>query len=56
MMLMVLSMAPLHSLGQDDHNEVQHYIFADVTPLAMPLVSGVADGIVNGTIAVLRSR
>ena len=33
-MLMVSLMAPLHSLSQDDWNEVQ-YVFGDVTPLVL---------------------
>ena len=52
----VLLMAPLHSLGPDDQNEVQHYFFGHVTQLAPASPGHDADGIVNGTITFLMSR
>ena len=55
-MQMVLLMTPLHSLGQDDQNKVQHDFFGQVTPLAPVSVSHGANGIVQGIITFLRSR
>ena len=55
-MPMVLSMAPLHSLGQHDQNEVQHDLFVHVMPLTLDLTSSDADGVMNGFITFLRSR
>ena len=54
MMLMASPMLRLHSLGQDDQYEVQHYFCGHATPLA--LVSHDAYGVMNGTIAFLRLR
>ena len=48
---MVPSMAQLHSLGQDDQNEVQNYFFGYVTSLAQVSSSYNADSAINGTIA-----
>ena len=47
LMVMVLSVAPLHSLGQDIWNEVQYVISYHVMPLAV--VSHNTNGIINGT-------
>ena len=52
-MSMAPSMVPLHFLGQDDQNEVQHDIIGHLMPLV--LASHDADGIINGTIALLKS-
>ena len=49
-------MAPLHSLGQDDQNEVQHNIFGHVIPFGPALASCHPYSIVHGTIPFLRSR
>ena len=38
MMLTVCSMAPAHSLGQDEGNEIQHDYSGHVTPLVLALV------------------
>ena len=51
-----MPIAPLHSLGQDNQNEVQHDIFGHVMPLALVLASCDANGIVNSTSAFLRAR
>ena len=48
MILMALSMAPLHSLGQDNSNELQQDYFGHATPLAPVSASCDANGIVNG--------
>ena len=48
-----LLMAPLHSLDQDDKNEVQHDFIGYVTPLAPASASHDADGIVNSTTTFL---
>ena len=48
-------MAPLHSLGRDKHNEVQHYFFGHVMQLEPALASYDADTIINGTTTCLRS-
>ena len=56
MILMALSIAQLHLLAQDAENEVQHYFFSHVKPLALVLSSHDADSIVNITMAFLRSR
>ena len=53
-MLLASSMAPLFSLDHDNQNEAQHDIFGHMMPLAP--VSCDAGGIINGTIAFLRSR
>ena len=45
-------MAPL----QDNQNEVQQDLLGNVIPSAMALASHDADGIINGSIAFLRSR
>ena len=55
-MLIVLSMAPLHSLGQDDENEVQHNLSVHVMPLALASVSNDANSIINGTTTSLMLR
>ena len=51
-----LLMVPLHSLGQDDQNEVQHDVLDHVTALAQASTSNYANGIVNGTITFLISK
>ena len=51
-----LSMAPLHSLDQDNWNEVQPYSFGHAMPLAHALASHDTTGIGNGTTAFIRSR
>ena len=55
-MLMVLSMVPLHLLGQDDRNEVQHDLSGNVMPLALMFASHDAISIVKGTTTFLTSR
>ena len=55
-MPIVLSMAPLHSLGQDNSNEVQHDLFGHVTLLVLASASCIANSIVNDTIESLGSR
>ena len=52
----ILSMALLHSLGQDNRHEGQHDFFGYVMLLALLWASHDSNGIVNGTIAFLRSR
>ena len=52
-MTAALSMRPLHSLAQDNQNEVHHDIFGHVTSLALALASHDADSFINGTIAFL---
>ena len=56
MMSMASSVVPLHSLGQDDQNEVQHYIFGHVTAWVPALASHDISGVNNGIIAFPRSR
>ena len=56
MMLTASSMVPLHSLGQDNQNEVQHDFFDQLKPLAPASESHNAGGIVNSTITILMSR
>ena len=46
-----VSMAPLHSLGHDDGNEVQHDCIGHMMPLASASVSCNAGGIINSIIA-----
>ena len=46
--------ASLHSLGEHDQNEVPHGLFDYVISLALALVSGNADGVINDSIAFLR--
>ena len=48
-------MPQLYLLAQDDQNEVQHDVFNQVIPLAAVLASHAAKGIVDGTIAFIRS-
>ena len=55
-MVTVSLMIHLHSLGQDDWNEVQHYFFGHVMQLVLASVSHDVNGIANGTTAILRSR
>ena len=52
---MALLMTSLHSFSQDDQNEV-HYFFGHVTPLVLASAPDNSNGIVNDTIAFLRSR
>ena len=52
--LTVLSMAPFNSLNQDNQNEFQHYLFGHVMPLLLVSVSCYANGIINGTTALLK--
>ena len=49
-------MACLHSLGQDDQNEVQHDFFGQVTALVLVSALHDANRTVNGTTTSLRSR
>ena len=56
MVLIALSLAQMDLLVQDDQNEVQHDFFGHLVPLALVLVSHNVKGIINGTIAFLRSR
>ena len=35
MMQTVLSLVPLHSLGEDNSNEVQHHVFGHLTPMVL---------------------
>ena len=46
-------MATIHSLGQDDLNEVKHDYFGNLTPLVPALALHDASGVINGTIAFL---
>ena len=52
----LMSMASLHSLGQDDKNEVQHHFSCHGMPLALVLASHDAVSILSVTITFLRSR
>ena len=56
MMQAASSMAPLHSLGQDDQNEVQHDFLCHVMPWVPVSASHDADGSINGTTAFPTSR
>ena len=56
MMPTASSMAPLHSVGPENQNEVQHDSFDHAMPLAQTLASHDINGSVNGTTAFLRSR
>ena len=49
-------MTPLHSLDQNDWNQVQHDIFGHVIPLVQVSTICTANNIVNGIIAFLGSR
>ena len=49
-------MASLHSLGQDDRNEVQHDLSCHVMPLALILASHVSISIVKETATFLTSK
>ena len=49
MMQIVLSMAPLPSLGQGIRNKVQHDFFGNVTPLALTSAAYGTDGMIYGT-------
>ena len=55
--MLTASMAPLHSLGQEDKNNVWHD-FGDVTPLVTLLAPAFAShgATVNGTIQLIRLR
>ena len=48
-------LAQLHLLARDDQTEVQHDFYGHVMPLEQVLASHDANGIVNGTIVILRS-
>ena len=48
---MALSLASLHSFGQDSWNEVKQDLFAYVMPLALELAQFDPYGVINGTIA-----
>ena len=50
-MPMSLSMALLHSIGQENQSIVQHYIFDHVMPLVLESASQDANDIINGTIS-----
>ena len=50
------SNVPLHSIGNDEYNDVQHDIFGHVTPFLGPvLASCYANSVINGATAFLRS-
>ena len=49
-MLAASSMAPVHFIGQDSWNEVQHTYFGHIRPVVLAVASYHADGIINGTI------
>ena len=51
-----MPMAPLNFLGQDNQNEMQHDFFGHMMLLALALMSHGADGVINGSVAFLRSR
>ena len=51
-----LLMTSLHSLGQNDKNEIQHDYFGHATPLASASTPHDAHGIVNSTIILLMPR
>ena len=53
---MALAIAPLHSWGQDNLNNVQHYILGYVIPLVLFSVSHYANSVINGNIPFLTSR
>ena len=55
-MPMVSLMAQLHSLSQDDQNELQNDFFGYVVPFVAVLASCDGDGIISGNIIFLRSR
>ena len=46
--------APMHSLSQDDENDVQHDFSDHVTPLALVSVYCDAKVIISGTTAFVR--
>ena len=48
-------MAPFHSLGQDDRNEVQNDFFGHVTTLALTLGKHDAKDIVNDTTPYIKT-
>ena len=48
--------ASLHSLGQDNQNEVHHDLLGHVMSLTLALASSDADRVISGIIAFLRSR
>ena len=52
----LLSMVPLHSLGNNDQNKVKHDFFNHVMPLVTALLSCDANCIINGTILFIRQR
>ena len=47
---MVLPMAPLHSLGHNDQNEVKHDFFSHMMPLTPELLQCDPNYIINGII------
>ena len=55
-LMLISSMAPLHSLFQDDWNEMQHYFFGCVTSFVLAWASCDANSVIDGTIASLSSR
>ena len=46
----------MHSLGQDDQNDLQHDFFGHVTLLTLAWALHDADSIANGTTAFLKLR
>ena len=56
MMLMALSRATLHFLGQNNSNEVQHDFHSNVMLLTPVTALHYVDSIINGTNAFSRSR
>ena len=55
-MPLVLSMAPLHSLGQYNQNEVQNDFYGHVMSLAAAVASCDGNKIISGTITFVLSR
>ena len=49
-------MLPLHLFGQDNQNEVLDNILDLVMPLILVSVSHAANGVINGTMQLFRSR
>ena len=47
---MVLSMAPLHFIDQDDQHEMLDHLYGHVMPLALDLALCDVDGVINGII------
>ena len=52
---MASSVTALHSLGQDDQNEVPHDFFGHVIPMVLALALRDINGVINATTEFLRS-